>query len=70
MAGYMNNGECLPAILFHRLYETFWDFDSTIFVQTKFGFHIIPLADGNFISDVVGRTVIGVKGSIHSYWTP
>ena len=61
IAAYMNNGECLPTIFFHKLCESFWDFDSTIFVQTKFGFHIIPLADGNFISNVVGRIVIGVK---------
>lgn len=58
---YMNNGECLPAIFFHIHCETFWDFDSTIFVQTKFGFHVIPLTDGNFISNVVGRVIGRVK---------
>ena len=62
MATYINNGECLSAILFHRLCEKkFWDFNVTKFVQTKFGFHVFPLADGNFISNVVGRIVIGVK---------
>lgn len=68
---YMDNGECLPAIFSHRLCEiSFWDFNVTIYVQTKFSGHIIPLANGNSISDVVGRIVIEVKDSIHSYWTP
>ena len=62
IVAYTNNRECLSAILFHRLCEKkFWDFNVTKFVQTKFGFHVFPLADGNFISNVVGRIVIGVK---------
>ena len=64
IAVYMNNGKCLSAIFFHKLCESFWDFDSTIFVQTKFGFHIIPLTDGNFISNVVGR-IIGRVNRFH-----
>lgn len=61
MAAYMNNGECLSAILFHRLCEKFWDLDFTRFVQTKYGLHIIPLTDSNFISNVVGRKISRVK---------
>ena len=61
MMGYMNNGECLSAILFHTLCENFWNSDVAKFVQTKFRFHIIPLADGNFISNVVGRVIGRVK---------
>ena len=61
MAGYMNNGECLSAILFHVPCESFWDVDATIFVQTKFRFHIFPLANGNFITNVVGRVIGRVK---------
>ena len=57
----MNNWECLSAILFHRLCEKFWDFNSTMSVQTKFGFHIIPLANGNFITNVVSRVIGRVK---------
>ena len=69
MAAYMNNGECLSAILFHRLCEAFWDLDFTIFIQAKFGFHIFQLANGNFMTNVLGRIFMVVKGSIHSCWT-
>ena len=61
MAAYINNRECLSAILFHRLCEKFWYFDFTRFVRTKFGFHIIPLADGNFITNIVDRVIGRVK---------
>ena len=61
IAVYMNNGECLSAIFFHIHCESFWDFDSTIFVQTKFRLHIIPLANGNFITKVVGGVIVRVK---------
>ena len=63
IAAYMNNGECLSAIFFHRLCKIFWDFNVTKFVQTKFRLHIIPLANGNFISNVVGRIIGRVKRS-------
>lgn len=63
IAAYLNNGECLSAIFFHRLCKNFWDFNVTKFVQTKFRFHIIPLANGNFISNVVGRVIGRVKRS-------
>ena len=61
IVSYINNRECLPAILFHRLCENFWDFNFTKFVQTKFRFHIIPLANGNSITKVVGRVIGRVK---------
>ena len=61
ITGYMNNGECLSAILFHILCKKFWNFDFTKSVQTKFGFHIIPLANGNFITNIVGRVIGRVK---------
>ena len=61
MVAYINNGECLSAILFHRLCEKFWDFDFTRFVQTKFSGHIFPLANGNFITNVVGGIIGRVK---------
>ena len=61
IAVYMNNGKCLSAIFFHKLCESFWDFDSTIFVQTKFSGHIIPLTDGDFISNVIGGIIGRVK---------
>ena len=57
IAAYMNNGECLSAIFFHRLYKNFWDFNVTKFGQTKFRFHIFSLANSNFISNVVGGVI-------------
>lgn len=61
IAVYMNNGKCLSAIFFHIHCESFWDFDSTIFVQTEFSGHIIPLTDGDFISNVIGGIIGRVK---------
>ena len=61
IVAYMNNWECLPTIFFHIVYEMFWDVNATIFVQTKFRFHIFPLTDSNFISNVVGRIISRVK---------
>lgn len=55
------NGKRFTAIPFHFFGKTFRHDDGTKFVQTKFGFHIIPLTDGNFISDVVGRIISRVK---------
>ena len=63
IAVYMNNGKCLSAIFFHKLCESFWDVDVTKFVQTKFRLHIIPLANGNFITNVIGRVIGRVKRS-------
>lgn len=63
IAAYTNNGECLPAILFHRLCEKFWNVDFTKFVQTKFSGHIVPLANSNFITKVVGGVIGRVKRS-------
>ena len=62
LAAYTNNGKCLSAIFSHRLCENIsWNVDNTKFVQTKFRFHIFPLANSNFITKVVGGVIGRVK---------
>lgn len=59
-----SDGKRLTAILFHFSGKTFRYGDTSHFIQAKFGFHIIPLTDCDFITNVVGE-IIGRIEKVH-----
>lgn len=61
---FCTDGKRFTAIPFHIPCKTSWHSDISHSIQTKLSNHIIPLTDGNLITNVVGG-IIGRIERIH-----